>query len=695
MPIYKYTFAPTVDMRDIEASFLLAVLATESLHGEAQVRLEARHAMDAEGHTCVIAAGNPVGHDLNRLFVKFVGREFGEDAFTVREVPCAVSDLLFAATAYAKQGWSVIPIPHKSKAPLLKGWPDLRLTEEQLPRHFNGKPQNIGVLLGEPSGWLIDIDLDHPLAAELVPNHLPQTQAVFGREGNPSSHYLYRATGPVETKKFDSKSNGMLVELRSTGQQTVLPPSTHVSGEAIAWDHGNVVPALADPRDLMRRVEELAEAVKKQLGEAPSDPCLAAMLKIDMSDGKDGSKRLFAAACRVVEHGLSDIDGLALIRLYEQQRPFPRQWSDEEILQRFRDAEKKVQRGAAPEDSGGPVELGKRDPQSGKLVFSRHKTLPTAEAYIEQFHTHPEGRTLHCHNGVLLHWQSNRFVSLEEGAVQNRLQPWLHEALTYKQVRGRTRLAPFDANPTTINAALLSIRAYVHLPDTVIAPTWLQPRPGDPPPEELLAGRSTLLHLPTGTLLEPTPRFLTFNALDFDAAPDAPPPKQWLEFLDQVFGDDRESVELMQDWFGYCLTPDTVQQKMLLMVGPTRSGKGTIARVLKELIGVGNVCAPTTSGLAGPFGLQPLMGKTLAIVSDVRFRGQNTSTVVERLLCISGEDVITVDRKFLDSVTMKLPTRFMFLSNELPKLSDASGRWPGGLLYCGRLKASMAKKTTG
>jgi putative DNA primase/helicase len=116
---------------------------------------------------------------------------------------------------------------------------------------------------------------------------------------------------------------------------------------------------------------------------------------------------------------------------------------------------------------------------------------------------------------------------------------------------------------------------------------------------------------------------------------------------------------------------------MMLLVGPRRSGKGTIARVLTRLIGSGNVCGPTTSSLAGPFGLQPLIGKTLAIVSDARFSAENIPTVVERLLCVSGEDTLTVDRKFLDSVTMKLPTRFMFLTNELPELSDSSGALVG------------------
>ncbi len=173
--------------------------------------------------------------------------------------------------------------------------------------------------------------------------------------------------------------------------------------------------------------------------------------------------------------------------------------------------------------------------------------------------------------------------------------------------------------------------------------------------------------------LSATPRFFTTSALEFDPDPAAAPPNSWHEFLHQLFDGDLEALELLQEWFGYCLTGDTSQQKMMLIVGPKRSGKGTIARVLTRLIGTGNVCGPTTSSLAGTFGLQPLIGKTLALVSDARFHGENIPTVLERLLLITGEDAVTIDRKFLGSVTMKLPTRFMFLSNEFPKLTDASG----------------------
>jgi len=68
------------------------------------------------------------------------------------------------------------------------------------------------------------------------------------------------------------------------------------------------------------------------------------------------------------------------------------------------------------------------------------------------------------------------------------------------------------------------------------------------------------------------------------------------------------------------------------------------------------------------------VGKPLAIIGDARLSGRaDQHAVVERLLSISGEDAITIDRKHREPVTVQLPTRFMILTNELPKLADSSG----------------------
>jgi putative DNA primase/helicase len=110
----------------------------------------------------------------------------------------------------------------------------------------------------------------------------------------------------------------------------------------------------------------------------------------------------------------------------------------------------------------------------------------------------------------------------------------------------------------------------------------------------------------------------------------------------------------------------------MLMVGPTRGGKGVIGRILTALIGKENVAGPTLNSLGCEFGLAPLIGKPLAVISDARFVGKNGNVVVERLLSISGEDTLTVNRKYREQWTGKLPCRLHVISNELPRLGDAS-----------------------
>jgi putative DNA primase/helicase len=52
-----------------------------------------------------------------------------------------------------------------------------------------------------------------------------------------------------------------------------------------------------------------------------------------------------------------------------------------------------------------------------------------------------------------------------------------------------------------------------------------------------------------------------------------------------------------------------------------------IARILAALIGKRNVCGPTLNSLGGDFGLAPLLGKSLAVISDARFVGKNGNVV--------------------------------------------------------------------
>lgn len=212
-----------------------------------------------------------------------------------------------------------------------------------------------------------------------------------------------------------------------------------------------------------------------------------------------------------------------------------------------------------------------------------------------------------------------------------------------------------------------------YLPDIVEAPCWLDRATG-PAADELVACRNGLLHLPTGGVHPHSELLFSLNAVDYDYNPSAPAPGAWLEFLHDLFEDDIQAVETLQELFGYFLLPDTRQHKIGFIVGPKRGGKGTVSRVLTGMLGRDNVCGPTLGSLGTNFGLWPLLHKRLAIIADARLSGRtDQAVVVERLLSISGEDSLTVDRKHLPPWTGRLPTRFLILTNELPKLTDSSG----------------------
>jgi putative DNA primase/helicase len=283
----------------------------------------------------------------------------------------------------------------------------------------------------------------------------------------------------------------------------------------------------------------------------------------------------------------------------------------------------------------------------------------------------------HYSNGHLLlrswrggfwEWTGTHWTEVEERRVKSEAYSFTEHA--YFDEEGKTK--PWEPNRYKIADLLDALRAITHLRENIHSPEWIE-AVSAPPAHELVAVTNGLLHVPTRQLLSHDPRLFNLTAVPFAFDPHAPEPTRWLSFLEDLWGDDTQSIEALQQFFGYVISGRTDHHKILLLIGPTRAGKGVIARVLKALVGDGNHAGPTLASLGTNFGLQPLIGKPLAIVSDARLGGANTYQVVERLLSVSGEDVLTIDRKYRDPWTGTLPTRFLVISNELPRFGDASG----------------------
>lgn len=323
---------------------------------------------------------------------------------------------------------------------------------------------------------------------------------------------------------------------------------------------------------------------------------------------------------------------------------------------------------ARPDPAPQPEE---RPPESGSERPMIFNSMPMKTA--ELFHGSEPGRILFW-RGEFYSWDGRCYVVRDRTWIEQRLYHFMAGCDTLKEsTKGDdTQRVAYNPKAANVNDVVHALRAvcYADLPEPQC---WIDLKPGDPPAHEIIAFQNCFLHWPTRTVMPATDRMFLVNALAFDYDPKAPHPVHWLAFLRDLWASDQESILALAEMFGYMLTDDTSQHKMFMLIGPPRSGKGTILRVLESLVGYPNRVSPSLSSIGTQFGLQPLIGKRLAMISDARLSGRSDQQpIVENLLRISGEDTLTIDRKNLTSWSGKLPTRFVLATNELPAFSDAS-----------------------
>lgn len=317
-------------------------------------------------------------------------------------------------------------------------------------------------------------------------------------------------------------------------------------------------------------------------------------------------------------------------------------------------------RALAPVDAMSPAEI----------VDPPGQPVPNARRLLADEFRHVERPLLVHQGGVFYHYNGTCWPQLDDAEFRAKVYSYFETKKYVDKEDGSIR--PFAPTRYKVADLVEAMKAVTHVSVSTPTPSWLDSLAMHAA-DEFVACVNGLVHVPTRTLYPHTPTFYVHHSIGFAFNREAPEPAGWLAFLDELWPGDHETIGALQELFGYIVAGDTRQQKMFLLVGPKRSGKGTIARILKALIGAHNVAGPTLAGLATNFGLSPLIGKQVAIVADARLKASDTSVVTERLLSISGEDTLTVDRKYKDPWTGQIPSRVLILSNELPRLSDSSG----------------------
>lgn len=354
-----------------------------------------------------------------------------------------------------------------------------------------------------------------------------------------------------------------------------------------------------------------------------------------------------------------------------------------------------------PEDFA-VVEAAEDEAPAGPPVLDPKDVMLLARAYLRAKHTKAGRVSLLRSSGLWYEHVGTHWDEVADDEVRHGVWLFLEGARKEVLHKGKddagksktwTSIEPFCPTMAQVTSAVDALKAAAAI-KSAAPPTWLPGHTG-PDAREVVSLSDGLLHIPTRELLPHSPGFFSVNTLPFPWNGGGRP-AEWLKFLDAVWPGDRQAQDALQEMFGYLLTADTSQQKMFLLRGPKRSGKGTIARVLGALLGRENMVSPTLTSLTSNFGLQPLIGKLVAMIPDARVGGQtNTQAVVEKLLMLSGEDSITVDRKNKDAWTGTLAARVVIMTNEVPQLGDASGALAGRFIVISMSQSFYGREDLG
>lgn len=190
-------------------------------------------------------------------------------------------------------------------------------------------------------------------------------------------------------------------------------------------------------------------------------------------------------------------------------------------------------------------------------------------------------------------------------------------------------------------------------------------------PKNIIAFQNCLLDITTREKLDTSPNFFTRTALAINYSADAPKPERWLKFMQEVLGDDAAVIDLMQQAIGYIIGGDTSLQTILYFRGRSRSGKGTIMKVLDGLVGADNISNPSLRDLSLDSGRQDLIGKTLAMIRDMNTDDKSSvSQGATHLASIAAGEPVSVFRKFKGPWNGALKCRFILAGIQLPNFGD-------------------------
>ncbi len=484
---------------------------------------------------------------------------------------------------FNQNGLAVIPVKPASKVPAIASW-SKRCADDNDSSEFNDD-SNVGVVLGEGSNGIVDIDLDTPAAIKIADYFLPETGWKFGRETAPNSHRLYRIKGEVGRREAIILDGETFAEYRADGCMTVFPGSIHgKTGEAIQWS----------------KCEELAFVSRKVLIYALKKMAITAAV---MPRYKEGSRNdvVNALAGTLLYHGMAINDIKHIVGVLCDVT------ADEEIDSRLECVETTAERKSANKPVTGEEQLreligddavasiisylgGQKNSlsavngavsSSSSAVFSDDekndmgvanrfaKKMRGEVAYVKEL------GSFFTYNGQIWDQDSGvRIVNIFDSFVLETLDTLrADKAMQHSEFARQSSFLRKYRNRRQRENAISSSQSAM-----LLAMSKLDAN------RDLIAVKNGVLNLRTGELLDFDPSYYITRQLAIEFDPKATCPL-FESFLNTTFNGDNQLIDYVQGILGYAMTPSVNRQELYFLHGIGANGKSTLMNVIRHIFG--------------------------------------------------------------------------------------------------------------
>lgn len=592
------------------------------------------------------------------------------------------ADILSAAMQYAEAGWYVMPLHTDSRRPALgKNWPaETSRSVDKIVSWFAGTDYLLGLHVGRSGAVVFDIDKPdetpevlQKYLTDVVP-HQSTRSNMPGRGhwvfAQPEGRYLGNSRGEMNEGKWGDirGANGMIV---------VAPSRHHKSdqGGRYHWITCGSVPALPD--EIGRLLPDFTGSAG-----AVSDSMISAFMDTFVSTERPNNliaiRKKFVQEARTGARHESLVAALAWAMREAFMGFFPARTAVELMWQEWQSLmANEPRRDLKGEFSGalawavGAALADAPNAESRKADIAERMT--SSALFIE-----PSQEEAKAVGGVkvpepVVRMPSEYFgkdgvdVSLLADDVIARGPLAWGEDLSFWSYRNGV----WVREPEIVEGRVVTLlggrfrHAHASNVETVVKHR-IQRLPCEPTPDHMNF-ENGMLNWKTGELTGHSPDYGSTVQFPFEFDENAKCP-EFDKFLNSILSED--FTRLAWEMIGYLMMSGNPLQKAFMLLGTGANGKGTLIRVIEELLGRANIATQSLDALSNNrFAPVSLHAKIANLAGDIDKTYQESTAQFKML---TGEDTFPAEYKFKGTFNFRNWAVPVFSANAVPGSADTS-----------------------